>query len=665
MFVPSNKDISALRAVENVDFTDFKGNCMIRRLPSVLLKLCWVVLIVACHSGVPVASAAPVIFYSDLDSSPPGAYVTIWGKGFGSELGHLEVGAAKADDILSWTDNMVEFRVPENGGSGIRLRSGNDEASNQLPFVTRPTGKIYFVSAEHGDNKFNGMSDTHQGGKDGPWRDLHATKKLAPGDVVYVRDGIYDEVLDAGSRPPRRQGGQRPPDRRGDPGMRNEPGAGYQNAPPRQDPRAYPYGDGPRPDLRQSGEEREAPPPDETAGEHSAPQDGEPERRLSRNSTHFQVTRGLSGSSDKPVAVVAYPGESPVIGGSQAARAVFFQSGVKHFTLAKFRLVARDMALGMGHGPDFFGIRIVGNIASGIQSPMGTLTIQSCTDCKILGNHISDSGLPRNKFSQLIYYGGFGVGANVEIAWNLLHDQPGGRAIQFFGHTSQDKLSGVSVHDNVIFNCARDGILIGASDGPVKDWISDALIYNNVVYNVGGAGIRIASPGVDAKVLHNTLTNNRMGLLLHGAKQVAVHNNIFSGDGTHVMIGSPPRRPREGQHPRANQGQQQIPERKPMDPKVAKISHNGYDGAGAAEQDMHPIEGDAEFSDPAAGDFSLRVDSPFRRAGMAVTPSLPAVSVPQTESPDLGASGWPLFIQPPAVASLSGAANRSYPPSDE
>ena len=621
---------------------------MMKRLPSLFLKLCWILGVVACQSGVPVASAAPVIFYSDLDSSPPGAYVTIWGKGFGGEIGSLEVGEAKVEEILSWTDTMVEFRVPSEGGRGIRLRAKDDEPSNQLPFATRQTGKIYFISAKDGDNGFNGLSDVARGGKDGPWRDLRATRKLAPGDIVYVREGTYEEIMESGSRP-RRTGGQRPP-----PNRSGGPGTGYQNAPPRADPRRSDQDPGAR-SNDQSPDPRQAAPSPDPAGDQSASQEPRPERRVSRNSSYFEVSRGLSGSRDNPVAVVAYPGQTPVIGGSQAGRGVFFKSGVKDFTLAKLRLAGKHMAVGMGQGPDLFRIRIVGNVASGIQSPFGTLTIQSCSDCKVLGNHIYDSGLPRNKFSQLIYYGGFGVGENVEIAWNLLHDQPGGRGIQFFGHTSTDRLSGLSIHDNVIFNCARDGILVGASDGPVKDWISDALIYNNVVYNVGGAGIRIASPGVDARVLHNTLSDNRTALLLHGAKKVTVHNNIFSGEGSHITFATPPKRTRPGQTPRP-----------PFDPGLASISHNGYDGGeGAPDEDAYPIEGSADFTDSDAGDFSLGPDSAFRQAGMTVSPSLPAVSVPDPESPDLGAAGWPLPIQSPAVASLLGETGLLSPARDE
>lgn len=571
---------------------------MIRRL----FRQWWVLSLLGCQAAVPVTMAAPVIFYSDLDSAPANAYVTIWGKDFGSEPGSVLLAGSSVGDgnVLSWTNAMIEFRVPSGGGNGISVRSKGGEQSNELPFVVRSAGKIFFISARDGDNKFNGRAETAQGGKTGPWRDLWAVEKLGDGDIVYVREGVYDEILFSRARQP-----------------------------------------GPK-----------------------------PRRQNDRSTTHFQVRASLSGSAGAPVAVVAYPGEKPIIGGDEA-RAVYFEGGVKDFTLAKFRLAGRQIAIGMGQGRDFARIRIVGNVASGFESPFGTVTIASCSGCKVLGNHIFDSGIPRSKFSHLIYYTGFGTGEDLEIAWNLLHDQHGGRGIQLFGHTADDRLSGVNIHDNVVFNCALDGILIGASDGPVKGWISDAVIYNNLVYNVGGAGIRIANPGVEARILHNTLYDNRISLLVQSSKSAEVHNNIFSGNGTHIALGGPgsrpprdaaqtsdrapqgatpregmePREPREGMAARRNGNP-----RRPMQYEVGEttISYNGYEGGeGASREDKNPVTGRARFRDPQKGDFSLEPESAFRRAGRRLDPSPPGIAPSEGTAPDLGALGWVRHVETP------------------
>ncbi|HXH02468.1 MAG TPA: hypothetical protein VNN09_04030, partial [Candidatus Competibacteraceae bacterium] len=60
----------------------------------------------ACGVG-RAALAAPTAYYTDLTSSPAGAYVTVWGKGFGSSAGSVMVGGATASgaDIVSWSDS--------------------------------------------------------------------------------------------------------------------------------------------------------------------------------------------------------------------------------------------------------------------------------------------------------------------------------------------------------------------------------------------------------------------------------------------------------------------------------------------------------------------------------------------------------------------------------
>ena len=57
--------------------------------------------------------------------------------------------------------------------------------------VDRPlqSGPAYFVDASRGD-------DAHAGGELSPWRTLsHALRQLAPGDTLYLREGVYYERL--------------------------------------------------------------------------------------------------------------------------------------------------------------------------------------------------------------------------------------------------------------------------------------------------------------------------------------------------------------------------------------------------------------------------------------------------------------------------------------
>ncbi|MGH8531290.1 MAG: right-handed parallel beta-helix repeat-containing protein, partial [Gammaproteobacteria bacterium] len=395
----------------------------------------------------PAHAGDPVIFYSDLDSGPPQAFVTVWGNDFGAKKGTVMIGSGgvAGSDIQSWRDTKIEFRIAKAGSDGITIRRTDGKTSNALPFTIR-AGRIFFVSKANGNNDNDGLAATSSGRGTGPWQDLSPMlSTVSPGDIVYVRTGSYEELLGS-----------------------------------------------------------------------------------TRNANLF-IQNKNSGSAGFPIALVSYPGENPLIGGSgptAAGRALYLKDGVHDWTIAKLRLRAQGAAIAFGGGNNAH-IRIVGNTASQIPSHYGTINLKGCTDCKILGNHIYDSGKRGNKLAHLIYYAGFGAGANVEIAWNLLHDEHGGRGIQVFGHTNADRLSGLSIHDNIVYNCPYDGILVGSSDAAYKPWISDALVYNNVVYNSGG-GIRINNGGVAAKVFHNTLHNNSISVSLQAARSVEMANNISS-----------------------------------------------------------------------------------------------------------------------------------------
>ena len=329
--------------------------------------------------------------------------------------------------------------------------------------------------------------------------------------------------------------------------------------------------------------------------------------------TTFHIQPADSGSVGFPKALVGYPGERPVIGNSSNSHGIFIKRDTHDWTIAKLEFKASSAAIHM-QGSGNVRIRLVGNEAGGIPSSYGTIGLKACTDCKVLGNHVYNSGKAGNKLAHLIYYGGYGVGANVEIAWNLLHDEKGGRGIQIYGHTDSDRLSGLSIHDNIVYNCPYDGILVGASDAAYKPWISDAAVYNNIVYNTGG-GIRIDNPGVAARVLHNTVHKNSTSLKLEAAKSAEVRNNISSlPTKSHIssaMVGS------------------------------LSLSHNGYQGTQAApSQDTNPTKGDPLFTNASGGDFSLKSTSPFMNKGKVLSPVLPKVSVPTDPVPDLGQMQW-------------------------
>ncbi len=380
--------------------------------------------------------AEPVIFFSDLDSGPVKAYVTVYGKGFGPEAGKISVGGTSAR-VLSWTDNGIEFQVASGSGNGIQITSAKTEVSNIVPFVTRP-GRIYFVSQIMG-------SDKNSGDFENPWRSLKPIlKRVKPGDIVYIRSGHYKEVLKKSWR------------------------------------------------------------------------------------ANFFVGRWDSGKLGKPIALVGYPGEAPLIGTpgkAGAGRVIIFEKGVSDWTIAKLRITGKGTGINV-RGDRF---RVIGNEIFDMLSSYGSLSMGGCNDCQVFGNHIHDSGKPGSKLAHLIYYEG-GKASNVNIAWNLLHDEQGGRCIQFYGHNNRDSLSGLSIHNNIAYNCPYDGILVGRTDAKKKGWIQDARVFNNIVYNSGFKGdsgaLRFDSEAANVQVFNNTLINNNSSIRLMRARKAIVKDNL-------------------------------------------------------------------------------------------------------------------------------------------
>jgi hypothetical protein len=137
------------------------------------------------------AFAAPlVVFYSDLDSGPNsggengrGAWVTIYGKGFGAAQGSsvVTVGGGAAGAYLVWTDTKISFQLGSAAQSG-NIVVNNGGVSNGIPFAVRP-GNIYFVATSG--------SDSNPGTVAAPWATLlHARDTIAAGDIVYARNGV-------------------------------------------------------------------------------------------------------------------------------------------------------------------------------------------------------------------------------------------------------------------------------------------------------------------------------------------------------------------------------------------------------------------------------------------------------------------------------------------
>ena len=412
------------------------------------------------------AYSAPKLNYQDLETAPENAYVTLWGEEFGSKAGRVLVGGVAAN-IQEWTEDRIVIQRPMSSGTDLVIFDNAGQTS-KVYHLGYHKGSVYYISDRMGNDSFDGLSDTPPAGGPaarkpaarktaaetggakekplpGPFKTIAAFLKHSnPGDVAYLRKGIYKEM--------------------GNPG----------------------YG------------------------------------------AHVFIGPEYSGTSEQPVALIGYPGEMPIVGSLEHKYGILLFDTLSNWTLSRIAFRGSSAALLMSTMGTKENIRIIGNTAKGQKHANGVFQLTSTNNLKVLGNYIHHSGMPGNKFSHLIYYAGFGPGSDVSISWNRLHDQPGGRCIQVYGHRKEDVLDGLVIENNAIGKCKLDGILVGGNDEKSNQgWVHDATVRNNVITRTGSAGVRVNSPGIHATISENRFIASHVGVNISAAAVSTIRNNTF------------------------------------------------------------------------------------------------------------------------------------------
>src|SRR5581483_2746103 len=151
------------------------------------------------------------------------------------------------------------------------------------------------------------------------------------------------------------------------------------------------------------------------------------------------------------------------------------------FVIANFHLQLNQSPGSIGIAPGTVDVRVVNNEVQGMYEDSGGAAA------------IDGSGLSGPD--------------DIEIAYNHIHHQTGGRGVQIYGDTGT-LIKNVRVHHNLIHDIALDGILFA------RDTAEGFQAYNNVVYRTavaelrgpssdwgaGGGCIRFASPALAAEV---------------------------------------------------------------------------------------------------------------------------------------------------------------------
>ncbi len=146
--------------------------------------------------GGPGPIAGSALFFSDLTSGPnqggednQGAFITLWGNGFGSTQGAstVSIGGGTAGGYPIWTDTKITLQLGAAATTGdIVVHASGKGDSNALPFTVR-AGNIYFVTASG--------SDSAAGTFAAPWKTVPKAKNtIAAGDIAYLGVSAGDAV---------------------------------------------------------------------------------------------------------------------------------------------------------------------------------------------------------------------------------------------------------------------------------------------------------------------------------------------------------------------------------------------------------------------------------------------------------------------------------------
>jgi hypothetical protein len=300
---------------------------------------------------------------------------------------------------------------------------------------------------------------------------------------------------------------------------------------------------------------------------------------------------------------MGYPGESVNFVQTTQSRGIHSFSTPGHWVVANFHIDAKKHGASIAIEQGTTNIRVVGNeVMNYFQDSGGAAAIEgSGTRYRILGNNLHDNG--GSKLYHGIYIDCRDGSDDVEVAYNTISNQTGGRGIQFYCSDNSRKLTNMVAHHNVIHDIHLDGIIFSDNTGV------GGKAYNNVVYRTGnpafrgpstdagesGGCIRFASSTLAVSVFNNTFvdcgmdgTPDSASIRFDSGTGITLKDNIVVG--TKFATGAPG----------AN----------------SSASGNVWFGAAKPSWDTATgISADPLFVDRANYDLHLQADSPAQGKG--------------------------------------------------
>jgi hypothetical protein len=238
-------------------------------------------------------------------------------------------------------------------------------------------------------------------------------------------------------------------------------------------------------------------------------------------------TSGIVGTSENPVAVVAYPGAPVSLSGATVACFRNFNNASYYLVFSKFSMLTNYQAFSQFAGSRIIGNNITGpNINSGYSGLVGGncigIDIAQCGGHKILGNEVRNYGKPDgsvDQFQHLVYMSNkSGMQATgYEIGWNHFHDNPIYQGIHLYENGLCGGWKLIQIHHNVVKNQGGNSININfdctSNSNPTRVDVYNNLTITDSGYNLSGLSAPASAIRIDTEsdtvvnVVNNTFFN--------------------------------------------------------------------------------------------------------------------------------------------------------------
>ncbi|NOY89793.1 MAG: DUF5123 domain-containing protein [Deltaproteobacteria bacterium] len=332
-----------------------------------------------------------------------------------------------------------------------------------------------------------------------------------------------------------------------------------------------------------------------------------------------------SGEAGRPIAMLAYPGDTPRI--FVASYNVNFRTGIKfgneYMVFSGFQIDSEWMAASLASYHRFIGNDLIG-LKDQYGSGTGTL-VTGGSGNKILGNAIH-GGRSKSRFDHATYFSGCADIVGNHLGWNYVYDNDFGRGPVLSINHQENRcdpgtqiLKAHFVFNNIVDCSPQRAVAINVYDlsyDPPEPAPEPTFVYNNLFMNCGtldrtdtdniGWAPTVIANTADTRFYNNVLYNSAYVAFSVGSGILSTEfrNNIV------VMNSSEPLDGRNSVYIDDNS------------PENSRISDNLFFDMGSSTIDAtgvdtatNILDQDPKFTDPSGLDFSLQSDSPAINAG--------------------------------------------------